>query len=56
MNKSILAMIVYVVGLIFGALVLELWSADTGPKAFIGMAWTIIFIIALYYADKYDQK
>ena len=56
MNKSILAMIVYIVGLIFGALVLELWSADTGPKAFIGMIWTIIFIIALFYADKYDQK
>ena len=56
MSKSILAIIVYVVGLIFGALVLGLWSAETSPKAFIGMIWTLIFLVALFYADKYDQK
>ena len=36
MNKSITAIIIYILGLIFGALVLDLWSADTGPKTFIG--------------------
>ena len=56
MNKSTLAIIIYVIGLIFAALVLKIWSADTGPKAFIGIAWTAIFLIALFYADKYDPK
>ena len=57
MSKSIIAIIlVYVLGLIFGALVLNIWSADTGPKAFIGIAWTIIFLIVLIYTDKYEKK
>ena len=43
MNKSTIAILVYILGLIFGALVLDLWSANTGPKAFIGFIWTIIF-------------
>mgnify|MGYP000055244633 CR=1 FL=1 len=57
MNKSTKVMIIYVIGLIFGAVVLDIWSADTsGPKAFIGIIWTAIFLIALYYTDKYDPK
>jgi len=40
MSKSTLAIIIYIAGLIFGALVLDLWSAETGPKAFIGIGWT----------------
>lgn len=56
MNKSNLVTIIYILGLIFGALIIKIWSAETGPKAFIGIAWTAIFLIALFYADKYDQK
>ena len=56
MSKSILAIIVYMLGLIFGALILDLWSANTGPKAFMGMFWTVIFLVALFYADKYEKK
>ena len=56
MNKSTLAIIVYVLGLIFGALVLDLWAAETGPKVFIGFVWTIILLIALFYTDKYEKK
>ena len=56
MNKSIIVILIYVLGLIFGALVLDLWSANTGPKAFIGIIWTAIFLVALHYADKRDKK
>jgi hypothetical protein len=56
MNKSITAIIIYILGLIFGALVLDLWSADTGPKTFIGFIWTVILLIALFYTDKYEKK
>ena len=37
MKKSLIAMIIYVLGLIFGALVLSLWDAKTGAIAIIGM-------------------
>jgi len=51
MNKTNIAIIVYILGLIFGALVLDLWSADTGPKALLGMLWTTLFAISLYYFE-----
>ena len=37
MSKSTLAIIIYIAGLIFGALVLDIWSAETGPKALLGL-------------------
>jgi hypothetical protein len=57
MNRSTLVTVIYVIGLIFGALALDMWSADTGgPKAFIGIIWTVIFLIALFYTDKNERK
>jgi|TARA_B110000037_G_C17000117_1_gene456840 hypothetical protein len=56
MSKSTIAILIYILGLIFGALVLDLWSADTGPKAFIGIIWTAVLLISLFYADKYEKK
>jgi hypothetical protein len=56
MSKSTIAILVYMVGLAFGALVLNLWSAETGPKAFIGIIWTAILLITLLYTDKYEKK
>jgi len=56
MNKSTIAILIYILGLIFGALVFDLWSADTGPKAFIGIIWTAILLVALLYADKYEKR
>ncbi|NQW07460.1 MAG: hypothetical protein HQ480_03055 [Candidatus Pelagibacter sp.] len=56
MSKSTIAIIIYIAGLVFGALVLDLWSAETGPKAFIGIVWTAILLVALHYADKHENK
>jgi hypothetical protein len=36
MNKTNIAIIIYVLGLIFGALVLDMWSAETSPLALLG--------------------
>ncbi len=53
MSKSSLVILIYVAGLIFAALFLDLWGAETGPKkALIGISWTAIFLIALYYVEK----
>jgi len=56
MNKSTAVIIVYIIGLIFFALILDSWSAETGPKAFLGIAWTTIFLITLFLTDKNEKK
>mgnify|MGYP001335515924 FL=1 len=56
MNKTTIAIIIYILGLVFSALVLDLWSAKTSPKAFIGIIWTAIFLVALVYIDKHEKK
>ena len=56
MSKSTLAILIYVAGLAFGTLVLNLWIAETRPKALIGIIWTAILLITLFYADKYEKK
>jgi hypothetical protein len=56
MSKSTIAIIIYIAGLVFGALVIDLWSVETGPKTFIGIVWTIILLVALLYADKHENK
>ena len=54
MKKSLITIITYVLGLIFGALVSSFWDAKTGSKAIILMLWTFIFLIMLFYAEKKD--
>jgi|TARA_B110000027_G_scaffold127606_1_gene147130 hypothetical protein len=56
MNKSTIVILIYILGLIFGALVLDLWSSETGPKAFIGIIWTAVLLISLFYVDKNEKK
>ena len=51
MSKSTIVIIVYIIGLIFGALVLDIWSAETSPKALLGMVWTALFLISLYILE-----
>ncbi len=51
MINTNVAIIIYILGLIFGALVLDMWSADTSPKALLGILWTALFAISLYYLD-----
>ena len=53
MSKSSLVISIYIIGLVIGALFLNLWSAETSPqKALLGLAWTAIFLIALFYVEK----
>mgnify|MGYP001230504827 CR=1 FL=1 len=52
LSKLNLAVIVYILGLLIGAFVLDIWSAETSPKALLGMVWTALFAIAVFYAQK----
>ena len=55
MRKSSIVIIIYVLGLLFGAIFLGFWDAETNLiKAMIGLAWTPIFLISLFYAEKKD--
>ena len=57
MNLSLLAIIIYAVGILIGAFFLDIWGAETTIlKGIIGLVWTAIFLITLFYAEKKNTK
>jgi hypothetical protein len=57
MNKTTIATIIYVLGILIGALFLKVWGAETSfIKTISIFVWTIIFLIALFYADRQERK
>ena len=57
MNKTTLATIIYVLGVLIGAFFLDVWGAETSfIKTISIFVWTIIFLIALFYLDKNEKK
>tara|TARA_Y100000590_G_C14946049_1_gene723087 strand:+ start:291 stop:458 length:168 start_codon:yes stop_codon:yes gene_type:complete len=53
MKQSSIAIIIYLIGVIIGALFLDIWGAETSiKKGLIALGWTALLIIALFYADK----
>ena len=56
MYKSTIVIIIYIIGLIFGALVLDMWSANTSPKALLGIGWTALLLIGLFITEKNEKN
>ena len=57
MSKTTIVIIVYILGLIFGALFLDLWSADTNIiKGLIGLGCTALLLIGLFFAEKDERN
>ena len=57
MNKTTIASIIYVLGILIGALFLKVWGAETSfIKTISIFVWTIIFLITLFYADKHERE
>jgi len=57
MSKVKIASIIYAIGIIIGALFFDVWGAETTPQKTISVfIWTVIFIIALFFADKDERK
>ena len=57
MNKTTIATIIYVLGILIGAFFLNVWGAETSfIKTISIFVWTIIFLIALFYLDKNEKK
>ena len=57
MSKVTIVIIIYILGLIFGALFLDIWSADTSIfKGLLGLGWTALLLIGLFFADKNEKE
>ncbi|MBD1173007.1 hypothetical protein IDG88_00305 [Pelagibacterales bacterium SAG-MED03] len=57
MNKLTLLTIIYILGIIIGALFFDVWGAETTfLKTMSVFIWTIIFLIALFYIDKKQKQ
>ena len=57
MNKTTLATIIYILGILIGAFFLDIWGAETSfIKTISIFVWTIIFLITLFYADKHERE
>jgi hypothetical protein len=57
MGKSTIAILVYILGMLFGAFFLDVWSAETSFVKTISLfIWTIIFLITLFYTNKHEKK
>ena len=57
MSKTSIVIIIYILGLIFGALFLKIWSADTNVlKGFLGLGWTALLLIGIFFAEKNNNN
>ena len=57
MSKVTIVILIYILGLIFGALFLDIWSADTSVfKGILGLGWTALLLIGLFFADKNEKE
>ena len=57
MNKTTIVTLIYILGIIIGALFLDVWGAETSfIKTMSVFLWTIFFLIALFYSEKYESK
>ena len=57
MSKTSIVIIIYILGLIFGALVLKIWSSDTNIlKGLMGLGWTALLLIGIFFAEKNEKN
>ena len=57
MSKTTIVLIVYILGLLFGAIFLDIWSADTSVlKGLLGLGWTALLLIGLFFDEKHEKK
>ena len=57
MSKVKTISIIYAIGILIGAIFLGVWDAETKFIKTIGVfTWTIIFLIALFFAEKNEKR
>jgi len=57
MSKSTIVTVIYILGIIIGALFLDVWGSEISfLKTISVFVWTIVFLITLFYFDKNEKK
>ena len=57
MSKTSIVIIIYIIGLVIGALVLNIWSAETSVfKGLLGLGWTALLLIGIFFAEKNEKN
>ena len=57
MSKTSIVIIIYIIGLIFGALFLNIWGAETSVfKGLLGLVWTALLLIGIFFAEKNENN
>ena len=57
MSKTSIVIVIYIIGLIFGALVLNIWSAETNIlKVLLGLGWTALLLIGIFFSEKHEKN
>ena len=57
MTKTTIVIVIYILGLVFGALVLKIWSADTNIlKGLLGLGWTALLLIGIFFTEKNNKN
>ena len=57
MSKTSIVIIIYILGLIFGALFLDIWSAETNVlKGLLGLGWTALLLIGIFFTEKKEKE
>ena len=57
MSKVSIISIIYAIGIIIGAIFLGVWDAETTfIKTIAVFIWTIMFLIALFFAELNEKK
>ncbi len=53
MSQVTIVVAIYIIGIVLGAFFLDIWGGDTNiKKGLIGLGWTALFIVGIFYADK----
>tara|TARA_B100000989_G_scaffold227835_1_gene174897 strand:+ start:581 stop:757 length:177 start_codon:yes stop_codon:yes gene_type:complete len=49
--------IIYIIGILFGAIFLDIWGAETNvKKGLIVLIWTALFLVALLFTEKSTEE
>ena len=57
MKQSNIVLIIYIIGIVIGALFFDIWGSDTNiKKGLMALGWTAIFLIAYFYSDREKNR
>tara|TARA_B100001175_G_C19165388_1_gene474923 strand:+ start:354 stop:530 length:177 start_codon:yes stop_codon:yes gene_type:complete len=57
MNNITIVSIIYTIGIVIGALIFDVWGANTSfIKTISVFIWTILFLVSIFFLEKKKDK